>query len=146
VSGGIPSSPVSFSWSIVTGSFGIRGSLTGVPLAPGAPAQPLNLEFTNPYNNSQGIDILGVTITVQHATMKDGALNPLCDGPANVVVIPSSPSPWPVNVPRDSTKSLDDLGIHPDQWPQVRMLNLDTNQDACKNTTFNFTYTGTATK
>ena len=146
VSGGIPSSSASFSWTIITGSFGISGSITGVLLAPGAPAQPLNLVFTNPYNNSHGIDILGVAITVQHGTTKGGLANPDCDGPANLTVTDGSPTPWPVNVPRRSTRSLSDLGVDPAQWPQVEMLNLaDINQDACKGTTFNFTYTGTAT-
>ena len=145
VNGDVTSAPVSFSWTIITSSFGISGSITGVLLAPGAPPQPLNLVFTNPYNNSGGINILGVTITVQHATTKDGAPNGDCDGPENLTVTDGSPTPWPLNVPRRSTKSLDERGIDPTQWPQVQMLNLATNQDACKDTTFTFTYTGTAT-
>ena len=120
--------------------------ITGVLLAPGAPAQPLNLVFTNPYNNSGGINILGVTVTVQRGTLKsNGDPNPDCDGPENLTVTDGSPTPWPLNVPRRSTKSLDELDVDEARWPQVQMLNLPKNQDACKGTTFTFTYTGTAT-
>jgi hypothetical protein len=140
------SAPVSFSWTIITSSFGISGSITDVLLAPGAPKQPLDLVFHNPHNNSGGINILGVNITVQHATTKDGVANPACDGPENLTVTAGSSTLWPLNVPPRSDRSLSDAGADRALWPQVQMVNLpDKNQDACKGTTFTFTYTGTAT-
>src|SRR5437764_730287 len=51
-----------------------------------------------------------------------------------------------VSIPAKSTRSLSQLNIPNLQWPHVQMPNLDRNQDGCKNTTFLFTYTGTATK
>jgi hypothetical protein len=142
-SAGNPSSAVSFSWTIATGSFGISGNLTAT-LAPGV-SGPLNLSFSNPYNFSGGLKITSVTVTVQQATVKGGHANPDCVGPDNIGVTQASFTP-PITVPRNSTRSLSDLGVPPAQWPQIAMRNLATNQDACKGTTFNFTYTGTATK
>lgn len=138
------SATATHTWTVANASFGIAGSLTAA-LAPGL-TQPLNLVLTNPYNSSHGLDVTGVTINVKHGTTRAGSPNPDCDGPTNVAVTAGSPAPWPVNIPRTSTRSLSELGIPPMQWPQVTMLNLPENQDACKGTTFHFTYTGTATK
>jgi hypothetical protein len=142
-SAGNPSSVASFPWTVATGNFGIRGDLTST-LAPGV-SVPLNLVFTNPYTFSGGLKITGVTVTVQQATVKGGQPNPACPGPANIAVTQASFT-GPLTVPRTSTRSLSDLGVPQAQWPQIAMRNLTTNQDVCKNTTFNFTYTGTATK
>lgn len=140
------SGSASFSWTITSASFGISGNLTAT-LAPGLSA-PLNLMFTNPYNNAHGIVVTSVVITVQHATVKNVAghpLNPACDGPTNVVV--SRAFTGPVTVPRGTApQSLSDLHVPDAQWPLILMANLATNQDPCKSTTFNFSYTGTATK
>ena len=144
---GIASAPVSFSWTVVTGSFGISGNLAAT-LAPGV-SSPLNLSFTNPYNFSGGLKVLSVTVTVQQGTVKDGHANPACIGPDNIAVAQATFAPPPAappTVPRNSTKSLSDLGVPSTQWPQISMLNQPWNQDACKGTTFNFSYTGTATK
>jgi len=155
VASGIASSAVSFSWSVVTGSFGISGTLTATlpdnlaTLAPGV-WRPLNLVFTNPYNFSGGLKVTDVAITVKHATVKPDAsghlvANPDCDGPTNVIVYRAFTGP--VTVPRGTApRSLSDLNVPPSQWPLIKMVNLSTPQDACKNTTFTFTYTGTATK
>jgi hypothetical protein len=121
--------------------FGIWGNLS-LPLYPGRTV-PLNLVFTNPYSSAHGLDITGVTVTVERGAV------PGCDGRDNVFVTASAPSaaaPWPVNIPRNATRSLSDLGIPSERWPQVTMRNLPTNQDACKNATFRFSYTGTASK
>jgi hypothetical protein len=133
-------------WTIVTAGFGIEGSLKAEQLlAPGAPGTPLNLVFTNPYSNAKGINITELSITVDDLTMRDDEPNPDCIGSQHVVV--DVGSAWKINVPRNDTVSLEDLEIDAADWPQVKMLNLtNTNQDACKNTTFTFTYSGTAAK
>lgn len=133
---------VSYGWTIVKAGFGIAGDVDGL-LAPGV-TLPLNLTFTNPFNSAQGINISDVGITVTPLTIRDGQPNPGCLGPDHVTV--DRGSAWAINVPRNSTVSLAGLGIHPDDWPQVTMRNLDSNQDACKNTAFTFSYTGTAEK
>jgi hypothetical protein len=140
VDGNNLSSAVSFPWTIVTSRFGISGSLTATPFAPGAPPQLLNLVFTNPYNFSGGLKITDVRVTVQHATT-----SPDCDGPANLVVYRTFTGP--VIVPRgNNPQSLSDLHVPEVQWPLIQMVDLPTNQDACQNTTFTLSYTGTATK
>jgi hypothetical protein len=121
-------------------SFQVSGSTTQ-PFSPGV-SQPLNLAFTNP--NSQAIDIVSVDIVIEHETIKNGNPNSGCDGPTNLTV--TRPFSAPVSVPRNSTKSLQQLGIPPGQWPELTMPNLASNQDACKGATFKITYTGTATK
>ena len=52
----------------------------------------------------------------------------------------------PVRVPARSTKKLSQLPVSAEIWPVLTMPNLDENQDACKDTQFALTYTGTATK
>jgi hypothetical protein len=136
------SGAASYGWTITRSGFGISGDAEGL-LFPGV-TRPLNLVVTNPYSNAHGIDIGEITISVANATVRDGQPNPACDGPTNVTVTPGSA--WPVNVPRNSTRSLEQLGVAESAWPQVTMVNLPTNQDACKNTTFTFIYSGSATK
>jgi hypothetical protein len=136
------SGAATYSWTITRSGFGISGDIEGL-LAPGV-TRSLNLVLTNPYNNAQGIDIGQIGISVANATVRDGQFNPLCVGPENVIV--TAGSAWPVNVPRDSSRSLSELNVPESDWPQVTMVNLPTNQDACKSTTFTFLYTGSATK
>ncbi|MFN2606532.1 MAG: hypothetical protein ABR511_01355 [Acidimicrobiales bacterium] len=135
------STAASYCWTVVLqGNFPIKGDLTS-PMAPGV-TQPLNLVFTNP--NNFAITVTAVTVTVQDATIKNGLPNPDCRGPQNMSV--SRAFNGQVAVPANSTKSLSELGTPPGQWPLITMPDLNTNQDACKNTTFKFSYTGTATR
>ena len=135
------SAPATYTWTIVVkGSFAISGNISG-SFAPGV-TQPLDLSFTNPFGFD--LKILSVTITVQHATTKSGQANPSCDGPTNMVVTQGFTGP--VTVPGHTTMSLQALGVPQAQWPHVQMPDLSTNQDACKSTTFTYSYTGTATK
>lgn len=115
-------------------TFGIKGSVTG--LYPGR-TMPVDLELSNPHN--QEIIVQSVTITVGTDTSSEQ-----CDGPENLTV--TRDLQGPVRVPARSTKKLSDLSVPQSSWPQLTMPNLDENQDACKNTQFALTYTGTATK
>ena len=132
----------SYAWTIVKAGFAISGDAVG-RLAPGV-TLPVNLAFTNPFNNAKGINLIDIGITVNDLTMKDGQPNLACLGSINLFV--DRGSAWKINVPRNSTVSLGSLGIEEHLWPQVTMRNLDTNQDACKNSVFTFSYTGTAQK
>jgi hypothetical protein len=109
---------------------------------PGATPQPLNLVLTNPF--SFDIKVTGITITVQTATTKGGHPNTACDGAANLNV--TRPFNGSVTVPKNSTKSLSQLGAPPLQYPLLQMPDLAVNQDACQNTTFSMSYSGTAVK
>ena len=139
--GGSPASPPAPAWTVVVkGSFAISGNTTGL-FAPGV-TEPLDLSFTNPFGFA--LKVLSVTITVQHGTTQGGHANPGCDGPTNMVVIQGFTGA--VTVPGHTTTSLQALGVPQAEWPHVEMPDLSTNQDACKGTTFTFSYSGTATK
>jgi hypothetical protein len=124
-------------------TFSVSGGLAGV-MAPGV-TQPLDLFLTNA--NDFAIEVSSIAVTVQDATTtatKDGKLNRACVGSEHMSV--SRPFTGPVVVPANATRSLSQLDMPAEQWPQISMLNLTTNQDACKDTTFELTYAGTATR
>jgi len=129
-------SPVTtWCWSIVLqGGFPISGSITQ-PFAPGV-TRPLNLVIGNPFSFT--IRVTSVAVSVG-STDKDG-----CVGTANFTVTKGLTST--VDVPRNTTRSLQQLGIDESAWPTVTMPNLATNQDACKGATLSLTYTGQATR
>lgn len=129
-------SPVStWCWSIVLqGGFPISGSITQ-PFAPGV-TRPLNLVIGNPFSFT--IRVTSVTVTV-------GSTNrPGCVGTANFTVTKGLTST--VDVPRNTTRSLQQLGVAESAWPALTMPNLAVNQDACKGATLSLTYAGQATK
>lgn len=123
-------------WSVVLqGGFPISG-MADQPFFPGA-TRAVNLVIGNPYNFT--IRVTAVSIAVADPTSRPG-----CDGPTNLMV--TQGLAVPVDVPRNSTRSLLQLGVDPDAWPQLTMPNLPTNQDACKNATFSLAFTGQAVK
>jgi hypothetical protein len=132
--------PTSYSWTVATGGFPISGNVAQ-PLYPGA-IRAMNLTFTNPFTFA--IKVTSVAISVAHGTSVNGQPDAGCDGPANVVVEQGFSAP--VVIPKNSSASLQSLGVDPSHWPQIEMLNLSTNQDACKGAVFSFTYSGTAVK
>lgn len=123
-------------WSVVLqGGFPISATVDQ-RFFPGA-TRPLNLVIGNPYNFA--IRVTAVAITVAESTGRPG-----CTGPANLTV--TQGLAVPVDIPRDSTWSLLELGVDRDDWPRLTMPNLATSQDACKNATFSLAFTGQAVK
>jgi hypothetical protein len=118
----------------------ITGVVSGL-LAPGV-ERPIDVTVTNP--NNHAIQIETLTITVNAATTKNGHANPACIGTSNLVV--SRSLQGDVIVPKNASRSLNELGIPHSDWPAVTMPNLSVNQDACKNTAFTFDITATARK
>ncbi|HET9330428.1 MAG TPA: hypothetical protein VFO23_07885 [Steroidobacteraceae bacterium] len=138
---GNASGSTSYPWTIlVKQDFVITGSVAQ-PLYPGA-VKPMNLTFTNPFNFA--IRVTAVTIAVAHQTTVNGNPNPGCDGPANIVVAQDFGTP--VVIPANATASLLSLHVSSSLWPQIEMLDLSTNQDACKGATYSFSFSGTAAK
>ena len=129
-------SPVTtWCWSIVLqGGFPISGTITQ-SFAPGV-TRPLNLVIGNPFSFT--IRVTSVAISVGSTT------RPGCVGSTNFKVTKGLTTT--VDVPRDTTRSLQQLGIAEAAWPTVAMANLATNQDACKGATISLSYTGQATK
>ena len=145
---------VAVAWSAAScASTGSRGRQTATPrtfsisgglalfMAPGV-TRPLDLVITNA--NDFEIEVTGIAATVQDATTKNGEVNRDCVGSKHMSV--SRAFTGAVVVPAKATKSLSQLGASAEQWPLLSMLDLTTDQDACKETTFELTYAGTATR
>lgn len=135
------SAPAVWSWSVGAGSFPIAGTATS-PFRPGTPAQSVDVLITNPF--SFDIKVTSITMSVDHTTIKNGVINTACDGPTNLTV--TRQFSGAATVPAKSAKHLSELAaVTASQWPQLQMPDLATNQDGCKATTFNLSYTGSAT-
>lgn len=127
-------------WTVVVGnaSFTVTGDVTQA-LKPGGSAT-LDLRLSNP--NSFAIEVTNVTVLVSAGTTRAGATNPGCVGTDNLVVTRQLGAD--VTLPRNATRSLSQLGVPESLWPQLTMPNRPVNQDACKATTFTFTFSGSA--
>jgi hypothetical protein len=119
-----------------TGAFTISGNLPGL-LVPGS-GGPVPLTVANPYAFPLRVTRLTVTVLA-------GSSRPGCDGPANLQVTQSNTTAGSVSivVPALGSVTLPAQGA---TAPTVTMLDLPTNQDACKNATFALSYGGTGTR
>ena len=131
------------SWTITsgateepTGAFTISGNLPGL-LVPGS-GGAVPLRVANPYDFP--LRVTGLTATVLAGSSQAG-----CDGLANLQVTQSNTAGGSVAivVPALGTVTLPAQGA---TAPVVTMLDLPTNQDACKNATFALSYRGTGTR
>ena len=105
-------------------------------LAPGVGNQPLDLALSNPANRAISVTNLSVVVT---GTSAGNAC-----GPENFEVTQYS-GPYPLPLPAGGTDvSLSSLRIPAAQQPQLMMLNLPVNQDACKSVTVDLAYSGSA--
>jgi hypothetical protein len=114
-------------------AFTVSGG-TSAALAPGL-TRALSLTISNP--NDVAISVTALTVTVAPGSSKAG-----CDGPANLLVTQSNLSASnALSVPALGQASLPSGSV---QAPAVLMKDLPTNQDACKNASFTFDYSGSA--
>jgi hypothetical protein len=113
--------------------FGISGG-PSTPLAPGVPAQPIDLTITNP--NHQPLSVTDISVTVS-GTSRAGCT-------AADFAVTQYSGPYPLTVPRQSSSTLSRLGVAASAMPTVRMLDLARNQDACKSATVSLSYSGSA--
>lgn len=111
--------------------FPIHGTPDRV-LAPGSEPAAIDLALTNPFGAPMTVTALGVDLA---STDKPGCTT------ANYAVAAYS-GPLPLTIPANSTRTLSSLGVPRAQWPAVRMLNLATNQDACKGAVVQLAYSG----
>jgi len=126
-----------YSWTVQTATTGqpftISGGYGGL-LYPGRTAG-LALRIGNP--NGQPILVTSLVVTVQPGSSKAG-----CDGPRNLQITPSNVSAAnPLTVPANGSVTLPSGSV---SAPSVTMLNLSTNQDACKGALFTFAYSGSS--
>jgi hypothetical protein len=104
-------------------------------LAPGVTI-PLNLRITNPNKKPLSVSSLAVAV----GTTSDESV---CSGVDNYAAQQFSGAYAALTVPADSSRTLEQLGIPPADWPQLTMRNLPTNQDGCKDKRVGLTFTGT---
>jgi hypothetical protein len=114
-----------------TKQFTIAGVLDRA-LAPGVTGY-LNLALTNSNNQTLSVTNLAVMVT--------GTNKPGCTVSGNFSTVQFSGT-YPLSIPANSTRTLSQLGVPQSQWPKVTMVNLPTNQDACKSTGLTLSYTG----
>lgn len=134
-----------FNWTVVASGttpapgpsgFSISGDLPGL-LYPGGGAF-LPLEISNPFD-------VDLRVTSLHVTVLAGSSMTGCDGPSNLQVTPSNTAGGAVSVlvPAHGALTLPAQGA---TAPFVEMLDLATNQDACRNAVFGFSYSGQGTQ
>ncbi len=131
------SAATTFTWTVQTATtgqpFAISGGYGGL-LYPGKTAA-LALRVSNP--NGQPILVTSLIVTIQPGSSKAG-----CDGPRNLQIAASNVSSAnPLSVPANGSVTLPSGSV---SAPSVTMLNLATNQDACKGATFAFSYSGSS--
>jgi uncharacterized membrane protein len=139
-SGSLPGGPATRQTSVSldigkSKAFPISGNL-GTTLYPGTKGA-LNLSLTN--LNNFDLKVTSLTATVREATSKAG-----CSGSQNFAITQFSGT-YPLTI-HPGTTALSSLVADSSKWPQVRMLDLPTNQDACRNATITLDYSGSATK
>ena len=127
---------IAYSWKVATGSiqdFSISGDAVDL-LYPGAPARPIALKLTNP-------NPVAIVVTDAHVTVASSS-SVACRPGTNVAVTQSDVSATnPVRIAAGASVTLPTQLV---AAPTIRMLNLSTNQDACKNATFSLSYNGSA--
>lgn len=114
--------------------FDIADDLVALRLAPGRTGA-MRLRVTNP--NDEAILVTELLVTIEAGSTRAG-----CDALDNLQVAQSDVSgDNPLTVPAHGTVTLPAGGVGA---PQLTMLDLPTNQDACKGASFSFSYSGSA--
>ncbi len=119
--------------------FSVAGNAGG-PLEPGVP-QGIDLRMTNPYHVPVVVSSLSASLRSVSAPNATPSL------PCTLAdfALASYSGPLPLTVPAGSTRSLDQLGVSPTQWPQVSIINRPTDQDGCQGATVTFVYSWVVT-
>jgi hypothetical protein len=118
-------------------SFTISGDLAE-PVSPGV-AVPLDLTIVNAHEHP--LIVTDVTVTVEAVDAPHATEARPCDTDDFAVVQISTASA--LRVEAGTSRSLADLGMEPEEWPQVGMIDTATNQDGCKAASLELAYTAT---
>lgn len=131
-----------YCWVVATNKTFVLSGSTLQSFSPGA-ALPVNVTIGNPFNFP--IEVIAIDVNVlDGTTTSTNQPNPDCLGTENLQ--PVQGLTGSVVVPANSTRSLQSLSVPQAQWPVLEMIDLPTNQDGCRATTFAFTFSGMATK
>jgi hypothetical protein len=121
----------------------VDGNVIGV-LYPGGPARPIALTLHNPNNFALAIASIPTTVSSSPAGCAAAASG---GNPANLDLQQSNvghgANPQTLPIPANQSVTLPSGSALP---PTVGLLNTDRTQDACKNGSFQFTYSATGTK
>ena len=138
---GVVGTETCFTWVVVaapsapepSGPFTITGGIPSA-LSPGA-SRPLSLTISNPFDFA--LRVTSVTVTIRPGSTQAG-----CDGPSNLLITQSNTSGGTISivVPARGSVTLPAQGA---TTPTVTMLDLPTNQDACKGAVFSADFSGT---
>ena len=127
-------SETSYTWKVDIGlRFTIVGNAVGL-LYPGGPTRMIDLVLHNPNNSPILVDELFVMLESKSA----------CPTATNFVLI--QPGSDGVMTPMVSVPANGSVHVPTPQQPTLRLLNTESNQDACKNLTFALNYAGHAIK
>jgi hypothetical protein len=121
--------------SVNAPGFKISGRLAG-PLAPGV-SQSLDLRLSNGSRKNLLVTRLTVSLRLDATHRRAG-----CSAKRSFRVTQLKRSQYPIALRAGRTRSLRALGLLP--LPRVRMVNLPTNQDACKGATLRLRFGGRA--
>ncbi len=134
-----PSFAAQLYWRVMKGErAGKDFSIAAVPtpgelLYPGAPPRPIPVILTNP--DDVPIFVTGVTVAIP-------ASPPGCDSASNISLVQSNVSGTaPITVRPHGSVTLSAQGR---SAPTIQLLDLPVNQDACQNTKFPLSFTGSA--
>jgi hypothetical protein len=123
-----------YSWHVVSSlPFTITGNATGT-LYPGWLRMGLTVTLSNP--NSVPISVTSLTASVDASRLPAG-----CNPDWFNVVQSNVSASQPETVPANGSVTLPDGSV---TGPSVRMIDTNTNQDACQGATVTFDYTGSA--
>lgn len=106
-------------------------------LVPGE-RQPLNLSIHNHMRSPLSVTSLTVTVTSVAAPRAD-ATHPCTVADFAAAQLRAS---YPLSVPTRARTDLLALGLPPEQWPTIHMLNTARNQDGCVGATLRLGFTG----
>jgi hypothetical protein len=119
--------------------FSISGTLA-TKLSPGTGA-PVNLTITNPHP-------FPIRVTALATRVDPRTSSPACSGAANFAAadLRSPRVQYGFVIPRRTSRTLSQLKVPAGQRPWVHMLNLATNQDACKDVRIFLQHSGRAVR
>ena len=129
------STPAGYSWVVANQTFPISGNLS-TPLAPGVPAQSLNLSITNPYSFTMKVTAITVSVSSTSNNTNCGATDNFRS---------TNYSGTGFTVGPGVTETMTAAGVPAAQLPTIQMLDLPSNQDACHGVTLSLVYGGTVT-
>ena len=126
-----------FAWQVIPSAGGVPFTIAGgAPglLYPGGPARPIALTLGN--GSDAPIYVTGLTVSVL-----PGSLPPGCSGTGFALSQSDVSTTTPVQVPARGSVSLPAQGV---SAPSLQMLDLPSDQSACKNAVLRLTYAGSA--